>query len=252
MLPATVIVTTVGSRLQPTLVFLHKQLPAWAVGAAFLAGYISAREVTHYKDWMALGEGGLPANVFGWLVNCTYGLFRMRNPRRPRYTPEEKQGGYLSNLPLREGPRPKVAGVIPHRCLDQIPHPEFAIRVEDLFMQLASKHAGKITTRTSQLEKHNPAFFVSHPTARGVSGAVSHEIGHYHLHDHSGHFILHTADAQRVIEHGWGELHPLAGQPTPVVKLPKTYTLLYAPRNDKELAIFQSIIEAAIQYNTAS
>jgi len=60
------------------------------------------------------------------------------------------------------------------------------------------------------------------------------------------HIILSPSDAKEVITKGWGEFHGLAGQNG----LIKTYTMIYSPRDEQELAITRQILEAGVKYAT--
>jgi hypothetical protein len=75
------------------------------------------------------------------------------------------------------------------------------------------------------------------------------EIGHIHPADGSMHFSLSPSDAREVLAKGWGELHGLAGQAyAPDHRLPVTYTMVYSPRTDAEIAVVRQILEAAIRF----
>ena len=54
-----------------------------------------------------------------------------------------------------------------------------------------------------------------------------------------------------VIERGWGERHPLSGI-SRHVPLPKEYLMIYAPRDEEELAVLELIIKASIGYMSSS
>lgn len=58
------------------------------------------------------------------------------------------------------------------------------------------------------------------------------------------HIVLSPTDAKKVIEAGWGELHPFAGRLLPV----KTYMLVYSPRNTADIAVINIVLEAAVSY----
>ena len=83
--------------------------------------------------------------------------------------------------------------------------------------------------------------------------------------DSSMHLSIHPHDAALVIKHGWGERHPLAGQPipylsfekihpsiplpVPVLKsgwiLPHEFMMIYAPADDAEVGVLMEIVRAA-------
>jgi hypothetical protein len=65
------------------------------------------------------------------------------------------------------------------------------------------------------------------------------------------HFSLSPSDTKRVAKR-WGELHGLAGQVYGENReLPATYTMIYSPRTDEELAIARQIVRAGIQFSSA-
>jgi len=90
-----------------------------------------------------------------------------------------------------------------------------------------------------------------------VGRTVSREISHIHATgEYSAHVVLSPRDAKRVIDAGWGQLHPLAGVKANKVlrgrMLPKCYVLLYTPRDENEIAVLLEIIKASVGYMTDS
>lgn len=79
------------------------------------------------------------------------------------------------------------------------------------------------------------------------------------------HLTLHPHDAALVISQGWGERHPLAGQPIPYLSferaiaflpiplpvlrsaplLPYGFVMVYAPTDDSEVGVLMEIVRAA-------
>lgn len=62
--------------------------------------------------------------------------------------------------------------------------------------------------------------------------------------------VLAPADAQKVVDRGWGELHPLAGVRRPGIGLPPTYVLVYPPRNVRDLTAIHAVLTAAVRHMT--
>lgn len=60
------------------------------------------------------------------------------------------------------------------------------------------------------------------------------------------HLTLHPADAKLVLEHGWGERHPLARGGWCRRFVPKEFTLIYAPRDEREVDIVMQVVAASI------
>jgi len=56
---------------------------------------------------------------------------------------------------------------------------------------------------------------------------------------------LHPDDAKIVLQKGWGERHPLAKGGWMAKYVPREFVMIYAPRNETELAVVCRIIEAA-------
>lgn len=56
--------------------------------------------------------------------------------------------------------------------------------------------------------------------------------------------ILSAKDASLVIERGWGERHALAGR----ALVPKTYLMVWAPRDESEVEVVRGIVGAAAGY----
>ncbi|KAK7753224.1 hypothetical protein SLS62_004743 [Diatrype stigma] len=65
--------------------------------------------------------------------------------------------------------------------------------------------------------------------------------------DHSLHLNLHPDDAREVLAKGWGQRHPLTAARGPLVRMPvpRTFTMVYAPRTADELQVVCRIIQAA-------
>lgn len=205
--------------------------------------------VRDYRRWRALGPGGLPPHPGGWLVAT--GLRALgRDPFRVRHPDADPANTALRALPERPGPRPRVSRhPVPHRVLDQSPPEPLTAALQSLLDEYGTK-SPLLEHRTSRWEKHHQAVCLRgehHPTelARAAGG----EIAHLHPSDGSLHVVLSPADAQQVIDRGWGELHPLAGA-RPGIGLPATYVLLYPPRTIGDLAPLHAILTAAAQHMT--
>lgn len=192
---------------------------------------------------MALGPGGLPANLAGWV--CTSGLRLLK--RETLSTAMYPAGGPLQ-LPPRGAPRPTVgAWPVPHRQLDQRPTSSLRQATIDLVPEIVATHPDRLHLATSKFERRGQAAFVSADDSRGARPhGTRGEIGHVHESDGSLHLILSPADARTVIEQGWGERHPLCG--APVVGLPPTYVLIYAPRDEQELEIVAELLRRAARF----
>ena len=62
----------------------------------------------------------------------------------------------------------------------------------------------------------------------------------------SMHVCLTLRDAAAVLDAGWGELHLLAGQSMgPGARVPRGLVLIYAPRDEEEVAVVTDILAAS-------
>lgn len=209
---------------------------AWAIG--------------DYRAWRALGPGGLPPTWSGWLRTTRWRLAKgdalsLAPFAARRDGPMDVVS--LADLSMRTGSRPRVAPhPVPHRQITQ--HSPRSIRpaLDAVFAAKVSADPGRLRLATSHFEKNVPAVMLQpavrhHRDARAACG----EVGHVHPSDGSMHMILSASDAATVIERGWGERHGLAGSH---LDLPLTYMMIYAPRDQSELASISSILDAAITY----
>ncbi|KAH7020518.1 hypothetical protein EDB80DRAFT_887955 [Ilyonectria destructans] len=238
-------------------------LQSTAIAAVLLPFlYVSIRTcVQDYHGWLNLGEGGLPYNVGGWVIQWILKLtMAKRNtidikcyarPLPADLAVVEKRRNtvkHLGPLPQRLGSRPKVAHwVIPHRQLREKPPSRSLIQAcRHAFQSLANERQHVATICTSVLERHGSGLFVLDPTkAPAVAVRSRGEITHFHESDWSAHATLSYPDGEEVIQKGWGERHALSGS-----LLPLGYTLLYAPESEADVQVIQSIMAAAVEFMT--
>ena len=203
-----------------------------------------------YRSWLALGAGGLPSNWWGWLQTTRWRMMKRDPFSIAPFLPGVGQPGAaarLAGLPKRRGSRPRVAPhPVPHRQVSETAPEPVRRRLQALFEAKAGAEHGILTYAKSYFEKHNDAVTLrdpdrGHPDARASHG----EIGHVHPSDGSMHVILSSSDAKAVVEAGWGERHGLAGV---TLGLPTTYMLIYAPRDESEVAVAAEILDAAVSH----
>lgn len=82
------------------------------------------------------------------------------------------------------------------------------------------------------------------------------EVCHAHPSDGSLHLTLHPADVRVVLEKGWGQRHPMAREEEgcwwwALVKrwysaVPAGFVMVYAPRDEEEVAVVLEIVRAAV------
>ncbi|KAK4129491.1 hypothetical protein N657DRAFT_630370 [Parathielavia appendiculata] len=202
-----------------------------------------------YLNFLKLGPGGTPPTPSGYARLTWYRLFTLRDPftAPPRDPTQQPATGILSNLPYRPGPRPIVAGLAPQRQLNQHGSLPASTALRAALESLCARVPDKFVTATSSMEKHGFALFARHPLNVCGNG----EVCHIHTSDRSMHLNLHPDDIKEVLDKGWGQRHPMAWDGLIQSPLPRTYTMIYAPRDENDLRIVCRIIEAAIWYTTA-
>lgn len=139
----------------------------------------------------------------------------------------------------RPGPRPRTTPTNPHTQLDQNAPSELQEQVFDLMKSLANVTAG-------------PSL-ISVPGARAVhlrgcgqkrreAFMVDCEFAHIHPpSDGSLHMTLPRDIVDPVIENGWAERHPLAGQ----YGLPDNIVMVYGPRDQGEFEVVADLVRAS-------
>lgn len=223
------------------------------VTAAVLVVAAAAWSVRDYRRWRALGLGGVPANPIGWsLVSVMRLLAReARSTDVYRSLPHEDPASHLGPLPERQGTRPASGRhPVPHRqiAIGQAERRE-APAVRAALAESVARNSDTVHLARSHYERRGDAV-----TVRRLDGAAPWviaargEVAHVHESDGSAHVILSPADAARVIELGWGERHPLCG--VPLLGIPVTYLMIYAPRDDTEVRVFRQVLQAAIDHMT--
>jgi hypothetical protein len=131
----------------------------------------------------------------------------------------------------------------------QVPEPistSAQTKLHFLVKGLASSHPGVLECKLSHTEgKSTDGLYARkdvetlNPLAR--DRILDHEIAHAHPADNSLHVWLSEADARKVIEAGWGLRFPLTF-------VHKGWTMVYAPRNDEELEVVESIVKAGVAF----
>jgi hypothetical protein len=211
--------------------------------------------VRDYRSWIALGPGGLPSNWIGWLKTTNMRLQAGDPLDVNLYAKQIGRPGdsaFLSNLPVRQGARPKIAPQpVPHRQLDQFVGDDMRQKVRELFDGTVARGSERLEYKHSYLEKRHPAVFLRHPEQGHAHAEKSHgEVAHIHPSDSSMHMLFSPSDAKSVILAGWGERHALAGRSLPGTELvlPDTYLLIYPPRNESELAVTARLLDASVSH----
>jgi Family of unknown function (DUF5519) len=147
-------------------------------------------------------------------------------------------------LPQRAGPRPQTTPTNPHTQLDQQPADP----------RLARELARRAFSLPGVIEEPSG---ISVPGARALVLApgepagppeaflIAREFAHLHPSpDHSAHAMLPPEVVREAVDAGWAEPHPVARMGL----IPETAVMLYAPRDDDELAVIETLIRASREF----
>ncbi|TDC38622.1 luciferase family protein [Micromonospora sp. KC213] len=145
-----------------------------------------------------------------------------------------------TELPARQGPRPRTGPAIPHQQLSQIA----PVELQDELWRRMTTLEGVVTGPSG----------ISFPDTRALHlrpAPNSPEIERFligsefaHLHgpaDGSLHLCLPHDVVAEVERQGWGELHPIARDG----KRPATLLMLFGPRDTNELKIVWKLVQVS-------
>ncbi|EKM54773.1 uncharacterized protein PHACADRAFT_258849 [Phanerochaete carnosa HHB-10118-sp] len=240
-----------------------RRQPGVFITAAAVLGLSSLWLRSNYLEFKALGPGGLPYDVRGWLMALVLKAFSRETLSTAEYDADANKDSWLDDregIPRRQGARPSGGfHVVPARQLDQVPSGEMFQRLDELFDRVVRLNPGLLEYSKSPHEKRHNGIVVkqSAPASHHVLHFGLREVGHIHPSDHSVHVIMAPQDCKFVIERGWGERHKISGSrslhalPFPKeAKLPKEYIWIYAPRDERELAVMEKILVASARFMT--
>ncbi|KAI0839125.1 hypothetical protein F5Y06DRAFT_28158 [Hypoxylon sp. FL0890] len=261
--------------IPPTLSQLqtHKKPLLLATVAAPLLAYA----ISCYRQWLAIGKGGVPYNFLGWLAQSSLHLIARSDTQRPvpksfkrvedvaaLYGPAGGKSYFSSGFTLetRKGETPVVPGfVAPQRQTSDVPSGGMIGRETAFLSALAHKNPVVFELQTSTLEgpPHKalwlrPGQTLTEEEKRaeekfhvrlgyGSKGEWAHVHG-----EGSAHVTLSPVDAAAVIEKGWGRRHPLSGVGGRWARAPWGYVFLYAPRDEAEWGVWREIVLASARY----
>ena len=139
----------------------------------------------------------------------------------------------------RAGARPRTTPTNPHTQLDQNAPPALQEQVFSAARELPGVVVGPSHVSVPGARAfHLPA--CAHPADAGFM--VAHEFAHLHpARDGSLHMSLPPDIVELVVDNGWAEYHPLAGQHG----LPRNIVMVYGPRDDAELEIVLALVRAS-------
>lgn len=149
----------------------------------------------------------------------------------------------IQSLPERRGPRPRTTPTNPHQQLDQ----NAPIHLQEALFERARTLPGVRVGPSGISVPGARAFILDEGLAAGPPEAfmVGREFAHLHPpYDGSLHLMLPEAIARVVAAKGWGELHPVARRGW----LPPTAMMVYGPRDDDELEVVWTILQASYTF----
>lgn len=142
----------------------------------------------------------------------------------------------------RAGTKPRTTRTNPHTQLDQNATPALQERV----FALAAALPGVVVAASQVSVPGARAFHL--PGCRRPAEAgfmIGREFAHLHPPaDGSLHMALPPAIVEQVIDNGWAEYHPLAGQ----YGLPRNIVMVYGPRDEGELAVVADLVRASHEH----
>ncbi len=211
-----------------------------------------------YHGYLALGRGGLPYNVWGWLLQGLVQLVAARDTvgtapfALPTHASRYGARGRTSHLPgqalpARAGPRPIVPGyVAPQRQITDPPPRAVPMAMHNFLRDLVAANAGILALRPSALEGVGSEAVWLREKGAAAPGLESTkgELCHVHA-EGSSHMTLSLVDAEDAVAKGWAERHRLSGV---LGYLPISYVLVYAPRNDEELEVWKRLVLASVRF----
>lgn len=116
-----------------------------------------------YHDFLSLGPGGTPSTFAGYLRVSYLRLFTLKDPFTPPLACPTTlpTNGYLLCLPRRPQNRPRVAGIAPHRQINQIPSPQVHGVLRAALHSFAGVYPTLLRKGNSCFEKHGLALFMT-------------------------------------------------------------------------------------------
>ena len=146
-----------------------------------------------------------------------------------------------SSLPARAGDRPRTTPTNPHIQLDQ--QPTDLRWIEELARRvLALPGVVEEPSRISVPGARALVLAPDEPTGPPEAFLIDREFAHLHpAPDHSLHAMLPTETVAEAVASGWAEPHPVALRGL----IPPTAVMLYAPRDEAELDVIESLVRAS-------
>jgi hypothetical protein len=146
-----------------------------------------------------------------------------------------------SPLPARAGARPRTTPTNPHTQLDQQPA-DAALVAELARRAFALPGVIEQPSRISVPGARALVLADGEPAGPPEAFLLDREFAHLHpAPDHSLHAMLPIEVAEEAVAAGWAEPHPVARMGL----IPPTAVMLYAPRDEDELAVIEALVRAS-------
>ena len=147
----------------------------------------------------------------------------------------------MSSLPTRVGDRPRTTPTNPHTQLDQ--QPTDARWCEELARRVfALPGVVEEPSRISVPGARALVLAPGEPVGPPEAFLIDREFAHLHpAPDHSLHAMLPRETVTEAVTSGWAEPHPVALRGL----IPPTAVMLYAPRDEAELGVIESLVRAS-------
>lgn len=147
-----------------------------------------------------------------------------------------------ASFPKRAGPPPQTTPWAPHIQQDQIAPPE-------MLAALAARVFALPDIEERPIYRADPperGLWLKDGVQAGPADAFinEREIGHFHPWDRSMHIALPPDVAKKAVSAGWAEVHPVGRAGL----APQNFVMIYGPRDDHEVDIVFSLVQAAYLY----
>jgi Family of unknown function (DUF5519) len=161
---------------------------------------------------------------------------------------ESRLRSMSSSLPARLGDRPRTTPTNPHTQLDQ--QPSDSRWVDELASRVfALPGVVEEPSRISVPGARALVLAEAEPTGPPEAFLVDREFAHLHPDpDRSLHAMLPTEIAAEAVTAGWAEPHPVALRGL----IPPTAVMLYAPRDESEMAVIEGLVRASHAFARAA
>ncbi|KAL7956379.1 hypothetical protein V8C34DRAFT_326266 [Trichoderma compactum] len=181
---------------------------------------LAALAMPSYRGYIDLGPGGLPHNVFGWVLQGAQRPLTLKST-----VDHSRQATEKGDMALID-------------------------RMNGHLQDLANRRPETLAVKASGLEARDdpaPLWLIGTPLPKYLTKSTKGEIVHVHS-EASSHMVLSLTDAEEAMAKGWAELHPLSGV---MGRIPLPYVMIYAPRDEEESLAWTKFVDAAIAFTTA-